>query len=153
MYRTLADAVGLLPLVEASVDGVSQMPLLTDPGGCAPAVQSLSFAFFAGLGQLMSSTFVVRVCTQWIVLKPTSGTLGHSADELPQPKAVVPGRSTPTLLRRSACVLPVTETASPPRTAAQSQFPRCYSVLPPYIAGGKNASSISGEKLPQCVRG
>eukprot|EP01052_Picozoa_sp_SAG31_P036365 SAG31_NODE_4526_length_3164_cov_1.693312_3_plen_355_part_00 len=75
IYKTLADAVGLLAHVEASVDGVSLLPLVMEP-----------------------------------------------------------------------------ETATPPRTASQSQFPRCYSVLPPYIPGGTNASSVSGENLPQLDR-
>jgi len=34
--------------------------------------------------------------------------------------------------------------AAPPRTAAISQFPRCYSVLPPTVPGGKN------EPCPDC---
>ena len=72
MYRTLADVVGLHDAVEASVDGVSLLPLLLDP-----------------------------------------------------------------------------LTTTPPRTAAQSQFPRCYSALSPYIPGGRNASSIPGQGLPQ----
>ena len=48
------------------------------------------------------------------------------------------------------------QTSKPPRTAAQSQFPRCYRTLPPYIGvppyEGKNASAVSGEKLPQLDR-
>lgn len=79
MYRTLADAVGLLDRVEPSVDGVSLLPLLSDPS-----------------------------------------------------------------------------TQHPPRVAAQSQFPRCYSNLPPYVGVppfvGRNATAVSPEKLPQLDR-
>lgn len=66
LYKTFADAVGLLESVEPTVDGVSLLPLLREPN-----------------------------------------------------------------------------TLTPPRVAAQSQFPRCYSALPPIVPGGKNFTSVS----------
>ena len=45
-------------------------------------------------------------------------------------------------------------TTAPPRTASQSQFPRCYSVLPPSVPGGRNAPcpGCNWEHLPPMDR-
>ena len=77
MYRTMADATGLLDAVQPDVDGVSLLPVIRSPA-----------------------------------------------------------------------------TTAPPRTASQSQFPRCYSVLPPSVPGGRNAPCLgcNWEHLPPMDR-